>query len=422
MTVVLDQACRTCGKHVPLIPLHGDKGGPLMCFICSGEWHAKHGKLRKLSRIVMRAMQIYLREGGRSTDIDQMLSSVRLQSLGMKIGGYEPEQIGSEAGDLTSELLADTLRLTHPDMHPPERGELAKRVTQELLALKPFTFPASKPEPSKKNTASNTSSNSDREPLEKPSQPPYPCAECARTTPEYYCDPCRTRWDAEDQKRREHHQKDRERRNARQRQRYAERKRYQHILRPPKICPACNMSFKPKRQDTRYCSQACRQRAYVQRDGKSSDEPPEINNIENAVAAAFKAEPDNALTTNELCARIYPEIGHVEKKHRVAVLSAAKQVIERQWNDGHEEAWDWFRRETRGGEMVFFNCASVMSYGMARQKGDWLIARAPEERLKAELEPGGRNHEYVVEGGAWWRHLQDHVAKRKEEREKGSAL
>ena len=47
--------------------------------------------------------------------------------------------------ELTSELLADALRLTHPDCHPPERQELAHRVTQGLLALQPFVFPASKP-------------------------------------------------------------------------------------------------------------------------------------------------------------------------------------------------------------------------------------------------------------------------------------
>jgi hypothetical protein len=32
-------------------------------------------------------------------------------------------------------------------MHPPERQELAERVAKELLALKPFVFPAPKPKP-----------------------------------------------------------------------------------------------------------------------------------------------------------------------------------------------------------------------------------------------------------------------------------
>jgi hypothetical protein len=57
--------------------------------------------------------------------------------------GYLTDAINTDAEivDLTSELLDDAVRLTHPDCHPPERQELAKRVTQELLALKPFAFP-----------------------------------------------------------------------------------------------------------------------------------------------------------------------------------------------------------------------------------------------------------------------------------------
>jgi hypothetical protein len=52
---------------------------------------------------------------------------------------------GSQVTDLTSELLDEIFRLVHPDCHQAERHDLAKRVTQSLLALKPFVFPAPQP-------------------------------------------------------------------------------------------------------------------------------------------------------------------------------------------------------------------------------------------------------------------------------------
>ncbi len=39
-------------------------------------------------------------------------------------------------GPMSDEMLLDLLRLTHPDRHPPERKELATRVTQQVNALR----------------------------------------------------------------------------------------------------------------------------------------------------------------------------------------------------------------------------------------------------------------------------------------------
>ncbi len=80
------------------------------------------------------------------------------EDWGIDLVGYvNADTIGAEVGDITAELLADTIELTHPDKHPPEREEKAKRVTQELLALKPFVFPAPKPEPLKPQKRRDTS-------------------------------------------------------------------------------------------------------------------------------------------------------------------------------------------------------------------------------------------------------------------------
>jgi hypothetical protein len=146
--------CAGCGKHSVLIPLHGGKGGPLRCPLCVGMWNAEHGRRRRTGRIVIRAIRAFLDAGGKYNDIDKL----RLSATTADIGWFEIDPLGYMDGiarldgadvDLTSELLVDALRLAHPDHHPPERKELAQRVTQGLLALQPFVFPAPKPKAKK---------------------------------------------------------------------------------------------------------------------------------------------------------------------------------------------------------------------------------------------------------------------------------
>jgi hypothetical protein len=43
------------------------------------------------------------------------------------------------------------------------------------------------------------------------------------------------------------------------------RKRQGHVSVPPRACTECGEPFTPKRRDARYCSNACRQRAYRER-------------------------------------------------------------------------------------------------------------------------------------------------------------
>jgi hypothetical protein len=84
------------------------------CVVCcakANEWHAKHGRRRRLGRIVVRAMRAYIDGGGEYADFTQLA-------------------LNDEIVELTSELLADVIRLTHPDQHLPERRELAERATE----------------------------------------------------------------------------------------------------------------------------------------------------------------------------------------------------------------------------------------------------------------------------------------------------
>ena len=145
--------CPKCGKVGLIMPLHLDKGGPEMCLDCGMDWHAKDTRRRKFGRVLSKAARLYYANGGR--DAEQIVSMAPLAALGVRLGrrldplGYADDAIGVEVGDITLELLNDVLQLVHPDHHPPEREALARRVTQNLLAMKPLVFPAPPPKPAK---------------------------------------------------------------------------------------------------------------------------------------------------------------------------------------------------------------------------------------------------------------------------------
>jgi hypothetical protein len=152
MTSYTHADCTICGKHHYCMPLHGDKGGPLCCLLCAGTWNAEHGRKRRLGRIVVRALAAFFAGGGQRRDVHKL----ELSAIGLEFGVSDMvDPLGclssSDTADadieLTSELLKDVLRLTHPDHHPLERQPLAQNVTQQLLKLQPFVFQAVKPEP-----------------------------------------------------------------------------------------------------------------------------------------------------------------------------------------------------------------------------------------------------------------------------------
>ena len=256
MSTYIHANCTICGKHSYVTPLHGDKGGPPCCLLCAGEWHAKHGRRIRLGRIVIRAMNAYQDGGGDWRDLDKLKLSAMGTDFGLDPLGYLADTAAAtgEVIELTSELLADAIQLVHPDQHPPERQELAHRVTQGLLALQPFVFPAPKPEPAPVPSSERHGSFEGCSETHKKAVT-YPCKNCADTVPYYYCDTCRAEWDSRQEK-------ERERENAKRRKWYAERKATLARARPPTICATCGEKFKGKRTDARFCSDACRQRAH----------------------------------------------------------------------------------------------------------------------------------------------------------------
>src|SRR5579863_9200134 len=188
--------CCICQKDFAvLIPLHGDAGGPPCCPVCVGRWHAEHSRKRRLGRIVIRAMKAYMDGGGIFTDLDKL----KLTAIGTGYAWLDPlgymagaATIGEETIELTAELLDDVISLVHPDKHPPERQEIANRVSQELIALKPFVFP--KPAPKPAPPPAPPSAELRRPSLSDLSRPEYPCADCCAHAPMFYCDKCKAEY------------------------------------------------------------------------------------------------------------------------------------------------------------------------------------------------------------------------------------
>lgn len=224
--------CRKCGTYAQVEPLHGEKGGPLLCISCCVDFHRRIAAQRKESQRFVDGL------------------------LGRR---------AAKPGELHLELLEDAIRLTHPDRHPPERMALATRVTAELLALKPFVKPAVPDAPAPASEVDvlgvvriggkvrDTSKTDHAVNVSEASR--YPCETCSLTTPWHYCSACEARWSADCKARRD-------RENTKQREYRARRRSRRLFLRAPVRCGACGAGFKGRREDAKYCSHACRQRAY----------------------------------------------------------------------------------------------------------------------------------------------------------------
>jgi hypothetical protein len=251
--------CNSCDELTALFPLHGDKGGVLLCPLCIGKWHAEHGRKRNRGRVVVRAIRHYLAGGGSSNDITKLANCAnfhgvmpQFDALFDRLGFMDGiAKSADETIELTSELLADVLVLVHPDKQPPERQELAHRVTTQLLALKPFVFPAMIPPPPQTQPRPPA-----KQPESKPAdtKPTFPCATCRSAIPFYYCDPCKAEW-----------KKRCEERSAREKEsrlRSYQRRKERRLRLAATVTCICGKQFKGKRKDARFCSATCRQRAH----------------------------------------------------------------------------------------------------------------------------------------------------------------
>jgi hypothetical protein len=255
--------CGGCGEATWLLPLHGEKGGPLRCFMCAGQWNAIHGRQRRAARVVINAIRAYEAAGGRNAST--LVTVASAVDFGITLPGYEDMAgILEVETDITTELLDDAIALCHPDKHPAERKEQAQRVTQQLIAIRPFVFPAPKPkEHPKESDPRDGFVSVSAHPTKEPSHL-FPCSDCADATPYFYCDSCRAEWDKRTEK-------EAEAERQKRRKQYRARKERLARRRQPITCPGCRGKFKQSRADQRYCSAACKQRHYRRRhqDGRA---------------------------------------------------------------------------------------------------------------------------------------------------------
>jgi hypothetical protein len=140
-----------------------------------------------------------------------------------------------------------------------------------------------------------------------------------------------------------------------------------------------------------------------------------LGHVGRAIAAAFDAEPNNAFTTEELCKRVWPEKATgsywLTRAMSVAVLRAAKSLAVHRPELGVKALK---ADMARGAPVVFYRQYRVLSYAMARLKGDIFDFKRwqSEAELRAEIAEGGRDYQHVIPGGSWVRHTEMAIAKR----------
>ena len=170
--------------------------------------------------------------------------------------------------------------------------------------------------------------------------------------------------------------------------------------------------------------------------------------IQRAIKELFEAEPDNALTTTELCERVYgvkeadnaarafiristevtngklKNVGNAhEKSHRIAVIRAAKKI----------PSLDYWVSENLGNQLVFYHPLNVMSYAMARLKAEENYRNADprcpphwkndtEADLRAKLANDERYRKLISEGGSWWLHTEVSRAKARGDEKRAAKL
>ena len=142
--------------------------------------------------------------------------------------------------------------------------------------------------------------------------------------------------------------------------------------------------------------------------------------IERAIHDLFDKHPEGAWTTADLCRLIYPAANRVEKKHRVAVIRAAKTITDKT-GDRYRD-WHMWRAGVTGRTVTLFNYTSVMSYGLARLKCETSWFNRTEDELLEQLRPGGDHHELVIPGGSWDSHVRQYIAARDGDQETADKL
>lgn len=121
--------------------------------------------------------------------------------------------------------------------------------------------------------------------------------------------------------------------------------------------------------------------------------------IERAIEAAFRAEPLHVFTVDDLARIAYPGVNRAQKKHRVAILRAARRVCERIY-------WFAWRKCDRPGETIYFDPCEVRSYAYAKHLVSSSQHRTPAEFSAGLDDPTTKDGKAILPGGAWDAHVR----------------
>jgi hypothetical protein len=127
--------------------------------------------------------------------------------------------------------------------------------------------------------------------------------------------------------------------------------------------------------------------------------------LQKAIEAAFRQNPSKTYSVEELAPIAYPELGEIEKKHRVAILRAASAA---------SEACGWCYRcaERPGHPMIYGNPTDLRSYATWHMRLDCLTGdMAPDQLATAFDDPNDAAWKRVQPGGAWWCHVEIYNAR-----------
>ena len=154
-----------------------------------------------------------------------------------------------------------------------------------------------------------------------------------------------------------------------------------------------------------------------------------MGRIQTCILAALAAEPDNALTVEDLCDLLYPGANRIEKKHRVSVIRALRSIAQ------HDEASVRLMSGSgKGRTLIAYDPFNLNSYAMARSKASSFYRRrnryspaggdqrTEEAELRERLRPGGGLHHLVREGGTWFEDVAYNVAVRGGDEEEAARL
>ncbi|MBS7741468.1 MULTISPECIES: hypothetical protein [unclassified Chelatococcus] len=129
--------------------------------------------------------------------------------------------------------------------------------------------------------------------------------------------------------------------------------------------------------------------------------------IEQAIAKTFEDHQEETFDVEELARIVYPGINRIEKKHRVAVLRAARKVA---WRMN----WSYWYQEVPSAPAVFGNLLNVRSYGLAmvRSQYRWRPTTLDQHRARVD-DPKSHDSRWawIQPGGSWWLHVEINKAK-----------